>query len=443
MQRCSHDGRGPGCSLFPQAHRVSVRGVCAVVSASASPASRRGVPAVYGVWLSAALVSQVGSAALRFALAWAASGIGGLAAGLVVSATVFPRTLLMLLGGVIGDRVGARRVMITGDAVMLVVAVALGAVAYRWGTPLLLLLIGALLAGVVDAFYLPSSGSMPRRLVEDEHLTRAVAWRQSGSQLVAMVGAPAGGAVVAFAGFAAAAWADAATFAGVLAVLIAIRPRYDVPEHAAPESVLQAAADGVRVVVRTPGLGPALVLVAGAAGFIIPTTVLLVPLLARQSQWSVTDAGIIVGAQGLGVIAATLVAAQRGSAHRPGVAAAVGLVVTAAGQLVIAVAQQPGPAIAAAVLVGIGNGAFVANLAPVMLGTAPRTHLARVQALLGLVQSAALLVTFNLLGAVAHAVSASAAILCCAATLTGCAMVALLTPTLRDLTTAPSTDHRS
>jgi len=413
------------------------------VSAPASAQRRGGVPAVYGVWLSAALVSQVGDAALRFALAWAASGIGGLAAGLVMSAVVFPRTLLMLIGGVVGDRVGARRVMITGDAVMLVIAVVLGAVAYRWGTPLLLLVTAALLVGLVDAFYLPSSGSMPRRLVEDEYVSRAVAWRQSGSQLVAMVGAPAGGAVVAVAGFAAAAWADAATFAVVLAVLVAIRPRYDMPEQAGTESVLQAAADGVRVALRTPGLGPALLLVAGAAGFIIPTTVLLVPLLARQSQWSATSAGLIVGAQGIGVIAATLVAARRGSSHRPGVAAAVGLVVTAAGQCVIAVAQQPWPAIAAAVLVGIGNGVFVCNLAPVMLGTAPRSHLARIQALLGLVQSAALLITANVLGAVAHAASASAAILCCAAVLTGCAVVALLTPTLRHLTNAPATDPRS
>jgi MFS family permease len=405
------------------------------VSAPASAQRRGGVPAVYGVWLSAALVSQGGDAALRFALAWAASGIGGLAAGLVMSAVVFPRTLLMLIGGVVGDRVGARRVMITGDAVMLVIAVVLGAVAYRWGTPLLLLVTAALLVGLVDAFYLPSSGSMPRRLVEDEYVSRAVAWRQSGSQLVAMVGAPAGGAVVAVAGFAAAAWADAATFAVVLAVLVAIRPRYDMPD--------QAAADGVRVALRTPGLGPALLLVAGAAGFIIPTTVLLVPLLARQSQWSATSAGLIVGAQGIGVIAATLVAARRGSSHRPGVAAAVGLVVTAAGQCVIAVAQQPWPAIAAAVLVGIGNGVFVCNLAPVMLGTAPRSHLARIQALLGLVQSAALLITANVLGAVAHAASASAAILCCAAVLTGCAVVALLTPTLRHLTNAPATDPRS
>jgi hypothetical protein len=69
----------------------------------------------------------------------AASGHGPTVAGLVLSAIALPRTVLLLLGGVVGDRLGARQAMIIGDAVMLVVAVVSGAV----GTPLVLLLGGA------------------------------------------------------------------------------------------------------------------------------------------------------------------------------------------------------------------------------------------------------------------------------------------------------------
>ena len=54
---------------------------------------------------------------------------------------------------------------------------------------------------------------MPRRLVDGPTLARAVALRQSGTHLVSMIGGPIGGAVVAAAGFAAAAGMDAATFA--------------------------------------------------------------------------------------------------------------------------------------------------------------------------------------------------------------------------------------
>ena len=43
-----------------------------------------------------------------------------------------------------------------------------------------------------------------------------------------------------------------------------------------------------------------------------------------------------------------------------------------------------------AFIMGLGTGTFVCNLAPVLMGTAPRSHLARIQALLSLAQSAAL-----------------------------------------------------
>lgn len=395
-----------------------------------------GLPASYRIWLTGSLVSQLGDAALYFALGWAAAAMGGSAAGLVLSAIALPRTVLLVVGGVVGDRAGARRVMITGDAVMLIVAVVSGAVAYRWGTSLAVLVVAGLVIGTVDAFYLPSLGSMPRRLVQDCHLARAVALRQSASQLVTMIGAPVGGAVVAFAGFGAAACADAVSFAVVLTVLIVIRPRFDAP--ATPgESVLRSSADGLRVALGTAGLRAALLLVAGAAGFIIPSTSLLVPLLARHNHWNAATAGLIIGAQGIGVISSTLLVARRGSATRPGVAAAAGLAITATGQLLVAVLHPAAAAITCAVLIGVGTGTFMANLAPVLLGTAPRSHLARIQSLLSLVQSAALLVTNNVLGAIAHLATAPIALLCCSAAVAGCAGAALSTPTLRHLTNRP------
>jgi MFS family permease len=399
------------------------------------------LPATYNVWLAGSLTSQLGDAALYFALGWAASAIGGSAAGLVLSAVALPRTLLLMMGGVVGDRAGARRVMITGDAVMLVASVLVGAVARRLGTPLVLLVVAALVIGVVDAFYLPSLGSMPRRLVGDEQLTRAVALRQSGSQLVTMIGGPIGGVVIAFVGFAAAAWIDAASFAVVLVVLIFIRPGLDAPALAKRSSILREAADGLRVAARTPGLGPALLLVAGAAGFIIPSTSLLVPLLARHDHWSAASAGLLVGAQGVGVIVSSLVVAHRGSAPRPGMAAATGLATTAAGQLLVAVLASAAASVPCAVLIGVGSGTFVGNLAPVLLGTAPRSHLARVQSLLSLVQSTALLLTNNLLGAIAHLASAPVALMCCSAALVGCAAIALGTPTLRRLKAHPDQER--
>lgn len=136
--------------------------------------------------------SGVAARRRRFVLriGWVVSAHGGLAAGWVQSAVALPRTILLLFGGAVGGWLGARQVMIIGDAVMLVVAVTLAVVSGATGAPLTILVIAALIVGTNDAFYLPSSGSMPRRLVEPELLPRAVALRQSGTQVISLVGAP-------------------------------------------------------------------------------------------------------------------------------------------------------------------------------------------------------------------------------------------------------------
>ncbi|MGH3396467.1 MAG: hypothetical protein ACRDPO_17435 [Streptosporangiaceae bacterium] len=97
-------------------------------AAAAESAPAAGLPRSYLVWQGGAIVSQVGDAALYFALGWAASAHGGPAAALVLTGINLPRSVLLLAGGAVGDRLGARRVMITGDGVMLAVAAILAVV---------------------------------------------------------------------------------------------------------------------------------------------------------------------------------------------------------------------------------------------------------------------------------------------------------------------------
>ncbi|GAA4686813.1 Major Facilitator Superfamily protein [Promicromonospora umidemergens] len=389
------------------------------------PPAHRPLPAPYLVWLAAATVSQLGDVVLGFALGWVAAEHGGAAAGLVLAAGSVPSVLLLLLGGAIADRFGARRVMIAGDAVMLLMSVALALAVLHAGTPLWLLLAASVLRGVVSAFYRPSAGSMPRRLVADAQLTSALALRQGAGQTVMLLGAPLAGILVASGGLGAVAVLDAGTFLVVLVVLLLVRTRYATPASDRSVPVWRAALDGVRVVRRTPGLVAALTLVAGAAAFLLPTVSLVLPLLAREAGWSASATGVVAGAQGAGIILATVVVARRGGARRPGATASGGLAVAALGQAgLVAGATTPGGAgvaVAAAALVGVGSGLFTAHLAPVVLGSAPRTHLARVQALVGLVQVLAVTLTNAGLGALASATSPAVAGGVCALGLLGCA----------------------
>jgi hypothetical protein len=91
------------------------------------------------VWLTGAVVSQVGDVASYFAFNLGGFGTWRPGCWLVLSSIGLPRTVLLLVVDATGDRLGARRVMITGDTIMMVVAAVLAAVSWHWGTPLALL----------------------------------------------------------------------------------------------------------------------------------------------------------------------------------------------------------------------------------------------------------------------------------------------------------------
>ncbi|WP_030387694.1 MFS transporter [Streptomyces sp. NRRL S-241] len=382
---------------------------------TARPVSARpALPRVFLVWLVGTRASLFGDAVLYFALGWAASAHGGGTGALVLTAITLPRTLLLLLGGAVGDRFGARLVMITGDVVMLTVTLVLALVGPDLGASPWLLVLVAVVIGTVDAFYLPATGSMPRRLVGKEQLPRALAMQQAGSQIVSLLGAPVGAVLVAAAGLTGAAAADAVTFAIVLVVLVRVRPGFDVERSPREEGLLAAVADGVRIAVGDPVLRPALLLTAAAAAFLLPVVSLLNPLLAREHGWSAGVAGLIAGGQSLGMIAVALVVSRRGTMYRIGRGAALGLCVSAPGITAVALADTAAVAVAGGIVVGAGSGMFACHIGPLVLTNVPDTHLARMQALLVLVQSLALVVGNNALGALADAQGATLAAAVCA-----------------------------
>lgn len=376
--------------------------------------SRTVLPRSYVFWLAGTRASLVGDAALYFALSWAASAHGGQMAALVLTAITLPRTVLLLLGGAVGDRFGARRVMITGDVAMLVAVLALAVAARTWGTPLWMLVGFAAVVGTVDAFYLPATGSMPRRLVSKEQLPRAMALRQAGGQVASLLGAPLGAVLVAMAGLSGTALIDAGSFAAVLAVMVWVRPAAEAERLPRAESLLAGIADGVKLAATDPVLRPALLLTSAAAAGLLPAVSLLSPLLARSNGWGPGSAGLVAAGQGAGILLVALLAARLGPMRRIGMGASLGLALAAVGLAGLAAAPAPAAAIAGAVIVGAGSSMFACHIGPLVLAGAPDTHLSRVQSLLTLVQSLALVVANNVLGWFANVAGARSAIVLCA-----------------------------
>ncbi|WP_129670182.1 MFS transporter [Phytoactinopolyspora endophytica] len=396
------------------------------------------VPGSYWVWLCGAAMSMLGTHVMAFAMAWTATAYGGLFAGLVLTMTVLPRTVMALVGGAVADQVGPWRVMIAGDAVMIAAMLVVAASVARVGEAPALLLATSLTVGLVDAFYFPSSASVPRILVHGRGLARASSARQIVHQLAGLVGAPLGGVVVSVAGLSAAAMANAVTFGVMLLVLLMLKSRVTEPEADGddPAPLWRRAVDGVRISAVDPLLRPVLLLTVAAAALLLPQSSLLMPLLARERNWSADSAGVIVGAIAIGTVAVAVTVMVRGAHPRAGLVAILGLVVSGLGIALVAVAPVPAAAAAAGSVAGFGTGLFTTHIVPMILGRAPRSHVARVQAVVLMAQSFPLLVTNNGLGAVADVTRTAPVMFLCAVSLIGCALAALASRSLRQHTTA-------
>jgi hypothetical protein len=171
------------------------------------------------------------------------------------------------------------------------------------------------------------------------------------------------------------------------------------------------------VVVRDRVLRSSLVLLLVAAGTLLPVSSLLVPVLARDRGWTAGQAGTVAGGVALGTGVVLVVVLVWRAARRPGVVGPLGLLASAAGIVGLAAAGSPAAAVAAALLVGAGTGVFTAHVGPLLLGQAPAAHLARVQAVLGIVQSVSLLAGNALLGLAADLAGAAPVLFGCAAAL--------------------------
>ncbi|MGW1341773.1 MFS transporter [Kribbella sp. NPDC002412] len=364
----------------------------------------------YG-WLAGSTLSAFGDSALFFALGWAATGIAPHVAGLVLTAFTLPRAVLLLLGGVLGDRWGPRRVLSCCSAIVGACCFGLAASVALAGTSATLLILTAAVIGTVDAFALPAAGALPRLFVTDDELPKAMAMSTSANQIVRLAGGPVGGLFVASLGLAGALTIDAATFALLFCVLLAIKPPYDVQRPPDRKSVARDALDGIRVAWSDPTLRTILLVVAVVAAFVLPVTSLCIPLLARAHAWSATQTGLIVAATVTGGLLITLLVARRGTSARPNLTAGLGCLLAAAGIAALALSPSPWPAIAAALLQGLGVGLFTSHLAPVFVRATPRSHLTRLQSLLSLAQTIPLIASTNVLAAlnIHHALTLSAA----------------------------------
>lgn len=169
----------------------------------------------YRLHFTARLLSWAGSAVAPIGLAFSVLKVGGGpgALGAVLAASVVPQILLLLVGGVVADRLSRARVMVWSNVVC-AVAEAVAVLLLVSGTARVWHLVAmSAVCGAAGAFFTPAAGGIVVEVVPAELRHAANALLKIGQNTVKVAGPALGGVLVAVVGPGWALGWDALTFA--------------------------------------------------------------------------------------------------------------------------------------------------------------------------------------------------------------------------------------
>ncbi|MFI5748768.1 MFS transporter [Streptomyces sp. NPDC051644] len=186
----------------------------------------------FALLASARAISVLGNGFARVALAFAVLALPGAGPGrlsLVLACQAVPQLVLILLGGVIADRMSRSRLMAMADVVGAVAYGGLAALVLAGHAPLLLMCVLAVAAGTATALFAPAMDGVVPLVVPAEQLQQANGLLRVGMNISLLLGLALSGVTVAWLG---AGWAlalNALSFvvSAVLTSLLGIgeRPR--------------------------------------------------------------------------------------------------------------------------------------------------------------------------------------------------------------------------
>jgi DHA3 family tetracycline resistance protein-like MFS transporter len=268
-------------------------------------------------------VSLLGDGAFLVAMAWEAYTLSNAptALSLLGIAMTVPLVALLLFGGVVSDRHGRRKVMLTADLVRAVLLALLAALAASGTLRLWQMMVIVAIYGGAQAFFDPASDAILPELVPDSQLAEANAVEQVVRPLALRLAGPAiGGVLVGVLGLGAAFMVDAATFVFSAATLWSMSARASSESWVAGAQLERATAQAregwsyVRGHVWLWGTFAS----AGIAYllFMGPAEVLLPFMVKHQLHGSGVQLGLVLGAGGLGSVAAALAMTRSGLPSR-------------------------------------------------------------------------------------------------------------------------------
>ena len=247
---------------------------------------------------------------MSFAVLDTGHGASGL--GLVLAAQSIPTIVLLLLGGVVGDRWPRRRTMIGADLLRAAVQVILAASLIHGRASLSLMISVSAVVGIGNAFFQPASGGFLAEIVAAEQLGRMNGLLTTGNALAMAIGPALGGVVVAGVGPGWGIALDAGSYLASAACLLSIRRPAKVASPALGRtSMAGELIEAVRAIRRTRWLYLLLVQYAAINVLAYAPFNVIVPALLSRAPGGAGAWGMLLSAIGVGAVLGALACAHR------------------------------------------------------------------------------------------------------------------------------------
>jgi MFS family permease len=233
--------------------------------------------------------------------------------GLISALQWLPSLLLSLFAGAVLDRVSRRAALVTTQMTLLVMALALGALVVFDAVTFERLVVIALISGLANVFDIVARQSLIPQLVPREVMPNAVALNSLAFNLARVLGGSLFGVLAPFLGLSTIFFLNAASFVGVLFVLVGLRvPTLEDSDHG---NVLEDIRVGLRYVLQTPTVLAPILLLAALSITVINYQVIIPTFAKFALSLSEGGFGLLGAAFGVGAAIGAILHAnlQRGS----------------------------------------------------------------------------------------------------------------------------------
>jgi MFS family permease len=280
-------------------------------------------------------ISYVGTYLAPIAVAFAIldNGGGATAVGLSFAAWTLAQVAMLAFGGVVGDRVPRRLVMVGSDVASTVVRATMGVLLVSGHAQVWQLIALQACGGAAVAFYSPASYGLVREVVPEEELQQANGLLAIARYAAFPLGAAIGGSIVALIGPGTALLVDAGTYAASALLLSRIKVKSIARAGA---GFLQELRDGWSAFVEQTWVWVLVVYVSLYFLITYAPFFVLGPYVAKQSMNGASSWAFVVTGEGVGALLGGVTGLRWRPRGRPMVTTGLLLMVTAAQNLVLA-----------------------------------------------------------------------------------------------------------